>query len=92
VGFHAAEGGSNPSQKLASKATTTASQTRIPRTQPLTGTPAKLNGCVTVTVVMERRFDSSGESGPPCGVLSWLEQRDYKMPGDEDGQVWCKII
>ena len=49
----AEEGAVSSSQKLAAKATTTATQMRIPKAQALTGAPAKLNGGVIVAVVME---------------------------------------
>src|SRR5258706_255565 len=48
----AEEGASSSSQKLAAKATTTATQMRIPKAQALTGAPAKLNARTIVAVVM----------------------------------------
>jgi hypothetical protein len=48
----AEDGASSSSQKLASKATTTASQMRIPKAQAPMGTPAMLNGRPNVAVVI----------------------------------------
>ena len=66
-------GASSSNQKLAAKATTTATQIRIPKSQALTGAPAKINGRGTVAVVMEAflAWETAGAQRRQSGGDRW---------------------